>query len=60
MLPGGVITISHNEAFVHELCTELFHVANGCVVTELIGAKLAKQEEKEAIKARQSATKVAE
>ena len=51
---GGVITISHNEAFVHELCTELFHVGNGRVETELIGAKLAKQNEKEAIKARNS------
>ncbi len=48
---GGVVTISHNEAFVHELCNELFHVGEGKVVTELIGDKKAKADEKVALKA---------
>jgi elongation factor 3 len=50
-VPGGVVTISHNEAFVHELCNELFRVGDGRVETELIGDKLAKLQEKEALKA---------
>ena len=60
LFKGGVITISHNEAFVHELCTELFHVGEGKVITELIGAKLEKQLGKQAIKARQSSSGTAE
>jgi len=54
LFKGGVITISHNEAFIHELCTELFHVGGGVVTTELIGSKLAKANEKEALKALKS------
>ena len=50
LFKGGVVTISHNEAFVHELCTELFHVGEGRVVTELIGAKLEKAQLKEELK----------
>jgi elongation factor 3 len=50
LFKGGVVTISHNEAFVHELCTELFHVGEGRVITELIGAKLKKAELKEELK----------
>ena len=46
-----MVVISHNEAFVHELCNELFHVGNGVVTTSLIGDKKAKADEKEALKA---------
>jgi elongation factor 3 len=39
---GGVITISHNEAFVAELCTEKWWVGGGVVRMENIGARAAK------------------
>jgi elongation factor 3 len=56
LFKGGVITISHNEAFVNELCTEKWHVGGGVVKSELTGEKKAKADLKEAIKARKSET----
>lgn len=47
---GGVITISHNEAFVAELCTEKWWVGGGVVRMESIGAKAAKEAAKAARK----------
>lgn len=43
---GGVITISHNEAFVAQLCNELWHVGEGVVRMENL-----KEEKKAAEKA---------
>ncbi len=31
---GGVITVSHHQAFVEALCNELWHVSNGSVTVE--------------------------
>jgi elongation factor 3 len=48
---GGVITISHNEAFVAQLCTEKWHVGGGVVKMEVIGAKADILKAKEAARA---------
>ena len=40
---GGVITISHNEPFVHAVCDELWRVGDGVVVTEPVPGKAAKK-----------------
>lgn len=54
---GGVITISHNEAFVAQLCTEKWHVGGGVVKMEVIGAKAEVLKAKEAARvARMSGT----
>lgn len=36
---GGVVTISHNEAFVSQLCNELWHVGSGVVRMESLREK---------------------
>jgi ATPase subunit of ABC transporter with duplicated ATPase domains len=41
-----VVTISHNQGFVEQLCNELWRVGGGVVEIELIGSKAAKAEEK--------------
>ena len=48
---GGVVTISHNEAFVDQLCNERWRVGGGVVSIELTGNKLEKQQEKERLAA---------
>ena len=40
---GGVITISHNEPFVHAVCDELWRVGDGVVVTEGVPGKAPKK-----------------
>ncbi len=50
LFKGGVVTISHNEAFVNELCTEKWHVGGGVVQMELMGEKAAKAAAKAAAK----------
>lgn len=54
---GGVVTISHNEAFVAELCNEKWVVGGGVVHTELTGDKLAKAEAKVAASEARKAAK---
>ena len=39
---GGVLTISHNKAFVNELCTETWNVGDGVVVSKPIEGKQVK------------------
>ena len=39
---GGVLTISHNKAFVNELCTETWNVGDGVVVSKPIEGKRVK------------------
>ena len=36
---GGVLTISHNKAFINELCTETWTVGDGVVKAEAIAGK---------------------
>ena len=40
---GGVLTISHNEPFVHAVCDELWRVGDGVVVTEPVPGKAPKK-----------------
>ena len=40
---GGVITISHNEPFVHAVCDELWRVGDGVVKTEAVPGKAPKK-----------------
>jgi len=54
---GGVVTISHNEAFVEQLCNERWRVGGGVVAIELTGNKLQKQQEKAALAAAKAEAK---
>ena len=51
LFKGGVVTISHNEAFVEQLCNERWRVGGGVVSIELTGNKLEKLIEKEKLAA---------